>query len=322
MRPDVTVLLDPATATLLGAIAAQGGKPLHEQTPDEVRALVSASSGMLAGPKTDVGAVSDRTIPGPAGDIPIRVYTPNGPRGGLLPAIVYFHGGGFVAGDLETHDGTARYLCRHVNAIVIAVDYRRPPEQKFPAAVDDAFAAVEWAAEHGARLGGDPKRLAVAGDSAGGNLAAAVCLMARDRGGPRIGAQILIYPVTAPAAGSTSASYREHADGCLLTRDMLLCYWQHYAPGAATDPHPYAAPLHAGDLNGLPPALVLTAEYDPLRDEGEEYAGRLRAADGVTEAVRYDGFIHNFFWASEALDAFGFAVRDIARTLDRHLPGG
>jgi acetyl esterase len=308
MRPDVTVLLDPATATLLGAIAAQGGKPLHEQTPDEVRALVSASSGMLAGPKTDVGAVSDRTIPGPAGDIPIRVYTPNGPRGGLLPAIVYFHGGGFVAGDLETHDGTARYLCRHVNAIVIAVDYRRPPEQKFPAAVDDAFAAVEWAAEHGARLGGDPKRLAVAGDSAGGNLATVVCLLARDRGAPAIAYQALFYPLVDFTLGLTPSRTQFGGGDYFLSNKDMEWFRTHYLsdPKEATDTR--VSPLMARDLTKLPPALIIAAGCDPLRDEGRAYADRLQASGVAVEYRCFEGTIHAFMSFTGALPLGGEAL--------------
>ncbi|WP_406396466.1 alpha/beta hydrolase [Streptomyces sp. NBC_00887] len=312
--------LHPQARALISRFRAQR-RPTVTEVPLTVARAMTGDWISLQGDQEPVARVGDALVPGAAGQLPVRFYRPAAAVG-RRPLLVYFHGGGWITGGLDVVDRPLRRLANATGAVVASVGYRLAPETQFPGPAEDCYAALRGIRARAAEWGADPDRLAVAGDSAGGNLAAAVCLMARDRGGPRIGAQILIYPVTAPAAGSTSASYREHADGCLLTRDMLLCYWQHYAPGAATDPHPYAAPLHAGDLNGLPPALVLTAEYDPLRDEGEEYAGRLRAADGVTEAVRYDGFIHNFFWASEALDAFGFAVRDIARTLDRHLPGG
>ena len=186
--------VEPATAALLAQMHAGGGKPLYEMTVEEVRAMVSGSAA-LAGPRIEVGAAVDRTLATRAGEVRVRVYTPSGAHRDALPLIVFFHGGGFVAGDLDSSDRTARYLCQNSDAIVVSVDYRRPPEHKFPAAVEDAQAVVEWVAEHAGEVGGNSARLAVAGDSAGGNLAAVVCQLARARGGPRIAYQALFYPV-------------------------------------------------------------------------------------------------------------------------------
>ncbi|MGX1544209.1 alpha/beta hydrolase [Streptomyces adustus] len=308
--------LHPQARALLSRFAAQR-RPAVTEVPLTVARASTADWISLQGEPEPVGPVTDTFVPGPAGQLPVRVHRPRTATG-RRPLLVYFHGGGWITGGLEVVDRPLRRLANATGAVVVSVGYRLAPETQFPGPVEDCHAALRGVCARAADWGADADRLTVAGDSAGGNLAAAVCLMARDRGGPRIGAQVLIYPITAPAAGSPSPSYREHAENCLLTRDMMLRYWEHYAPGAAAAPHPYAAPLYADDLGGLPPALVLTAEYDPLRDEGEEYARRLRAAGGEAETVRYDGLIHGFFWACEMFDAFGLALGDITRTLDRH----
>ena len=240
-----------------------------------------------------VGKVENRSIDGPGGQIPLRIYTPLTEGDAPPPIAMMFHGGGWVIGDLDTADGQSRELCAGAGCIVVSVDYRLAPEHRFPAAADDCFAATLWASENGSALGGDPKHIAVVGDSAGGNLAAVVTLMARDAGGPAIAAQVLVYPATNGVRFET-ASYRECAEGYMLTAEAMHWFWDQYAdPGERSNPR--ASPLLAGDLSGLPPALVMTAEYDPLRDDGEAYATALEAAGNTVECVRFDGFLHGFF---------------------------
>ncbi len=221
-------------------------------------------------------------------------------RSGPFPILVWYHGGGWVVGDLESADGTARHLTVGGNCITISVDYRLALETKFPGAADDCYAATVWAAQHAASLNGDPARIAVGGDSAGGNLAAAVSLMARDRQGPALAFQLLIYPVT--DRDFSTASYRQNAEGYLLSTDGMKWYWEHYLSSAADAANPYAAPLQASDLSNLPAALVITAEYDPLCDEGKAYAQKLQAAGVSTTCTRYDGMIHGFFGMSGLRD--------------------
>ena len=244
-------------------------------------------------PPIDLPSVVDTTFPGPDGDLPVRVYTPDD-AGQPPDVIVYFHGGGWVIGDLDTHDRTTRRLAKTLGAVVVSVDYRLAPEAPWPAAAEDAYAAATWAREHYG-----PRRLVVAGDSAGGNLAAVVSLMARDRGGPPIDHQLLVYPVT--DHGFDTLSYTENAEGYFLTRTHMEWYWGHYLGDEGDGSHPYASPLQAEDLSGLPPATVLTAELDPLRDEGEAYAAALAEAGVPTEARRADGMFHGFFGLDEFL---------------------
>jgi acetyl esterase len=284
------VTVQPEIEALLARMAAAGAPPLERQSVAEARRLHAASAATLQGPPVPVAAAADRTIPGPAGDLRVRVYTPHGEP--PFPIVVWFHGGGWVVGTLDTFDTICRALAAAVPAVVVAVDYRLAPEHRFPAAVEDSYAATMWASRNAAELRGAQHRLAVAGDSAGGNLAAVVALGARDRGGPAIGFQLLVYPIT--DVGMDTASYREKADGYYLTAAGMRWYWDHYL-GGADGTSPDASPLRAAFFGGLPPALVITAEHDPLRDEGEAYAARLRAA-GVPAAVsRYPGMVHGFF---------------------------
>jgi acetyl esterase len=246
-------------------------------------------------PPAPVGAVTDRTIPGPDSDreIPLRVYEPETEAEGPRPAFVYFHGGGWVLGDLETHDELCRVLCRETGAVVVAVDYRLAPEHPFPAPVEDCYAALSWVADGHDDLGTDG-RLVVGGDSAGGNLAAVAALLARDRGTPAVDHQVLIYPAT--AADFSRASYRENGEGYGLTRAEMQWFHDRYL-GTAYDVHdrnPYAWPEEAADLSGVAPATVVTAEYDPLRDDGLRYAERLEAAGVDVRLENYDGVIHGF----------------------------
>lgn len=305
--------LHPQFQALLEQMAAAGGPAMSELPVAEGRALYRAMQP--AAPQIAVGSVADRIIPGPGGDLPIRIYTPKGK--GPFPVCVHFHGGGWVIGDLDTHDAQCRDLCNLAHCIVMAVDYRLAPEHRYPAAAEDCFAATVWTAKNAASINADPSRIAVAGDSAGGNLAAVVSQMARDRKGPRIALQVLVYPVT--EAGFDTPSYRDNAEGYLLTRDSMHWFWDHYCPNAADRAHPYAAPARAKDLTNLPPALILTAEFDPLRDEGEAYAKRLRGAGIATTLTRYDGQIHGFAAMFEIFDAGKRALEESSAALRKAL---
>ena len=281
----------PLTTEARAALAArEGAPPLHTLSVAEARAASAASRVKPETPEP-VARVEDLGIPGPAGDIPVRLYSP-GPHE-QLPTVVYFHGGGWVLGDLDSHDPLCRALANRASAAVVSVDYRLAPEHRYPAAAEDAYAAALWLSEHGANWGADPTRIAVCGDSAGGNLAAVAALMARDRGAPELRAQALIYPVT--NCDFEVESYRANGDGSMgLSEDGMRWFWRCYTRSPAEAAEPYASPLRADTLIGLPPALVITAEYDALRDEGEAYATRLERSGVPTELVRYDGVIHGF----------------------------
>jgi acetyl esterase len=272
----------------------------------------------MVGTGEPVAKVEDMTVPGPAGPIPVRVYWPSTEPG--LPVIAFFHGGGFVIGNCDTHDGTARALANRAGAVLLSVDYRMAPEAPFPAPLDDCYAATQWlAANASSELGADASRLALAGDSAGGNLAAAVALRARDdAAGPAIAFQLLVYPVVDLSAGrSQHESQRTNGEGYFLTHSSMEWYRSQYLADEADGENPLASPFVAPDLSGLPPARVVTAEFDPLRDEGEAYARRLREAGVPTTLVRVDGMFHGFFSmprdviaeAGEAVDAAGAALR-------------
>jgi len=293
--------LDPQVKVMLDAMAEMGLDHLERIstfTPESLRAAIEAQR--MPAPLAEVGKVEDRTVPGPDGnEVPVRIYWPVGATESL-PVVVFFHGGGWVFGGIDSHDATVRSLTNLSGLIHVSVDYRLAPEHKFPAAAEDCYAALEWVAKHASSFGGDPTRLAVAGDSAGGNLAAVVALMARDRSGPAIGFQLLVYPCTDMEPGA-HPSHTENATGYFLTTESMRWFYDHYATEADRR-NPYAAPLHAPDLSGLPPAFVITAEFDPLRDEGEAYAERLREAGVPAEAVRYDGQIHGFFSMTTVID--------------------
>jgi acetyl esterase len=303
--------LDPQARALLDQIAAIGGIPFDQMSVAQARSMVEAMGTMRAGVQEPVAGVEDRRIPGPQGDIPVRIYHPGGP--GPLPALVYFHGGGWVLGSIATVDAICRALANRAGCAVVSVEYRLAPEHKFPAAAEDSYAATRWVADNAAAIGVDATRLAVGGDSAGGNLGAVVALMARDRGGPGLALQLLVYPVT--DADFDTQSYTDNATDYFLTRDAMVWFWNHYAGDAADRTHPYAAPLRAANLQGLPPALVITAEYDPLRDEGEAYAARLRAVGVPTEVTRYPGMIHGFFGMGDLLDQGKQAIAQAAGAL-------
>lgn len=304
--------LDPQVQTFLAELKELNPPPFSTLSPEEARAAVLADLPNWAPPQP-VARLEDRAVPGPAGEIPIRIYAPEAQ--GPLPVLVYYHGGGWVLCDINTHDGACTALANAARCLVVSVGYRLAPEHKYPAAAEDAYAALGWVAENAASIGGDPRRIAVGGDSAGGNLAAVVCLMARDRATRQPAFQLLIYPVTDHHFGTPS--YRENAEGYLLTLDDMRWFWGHYLAREEDGREPYASPLRAGSLAGLAPALVVTAEYDPLRDEGEAYAARLREAGVPATLIRYDGLIHAFVQRTHRFDKARAAVDEMAAALRR-----
>jgi len=291
-------------------MASAGVAPLGTLPPIEARAASLARRVPPRRPE-DVHHVEDRVVPGPAGDLPVRIYRPSDEPG--LPLLVWFHGGGWVIGDLGTVDLSLRKIANGAQCVVVSVDYRLAPEHPFPAAVEDAFAATCWAAEHASELRADRNRLAVGGESAGGTLATVVALLARGTSGPRIAHQTLVYPVT--NHDFSTPSYAENAEGYLLTRQAMDWFWGHYlgADGDGSDWR--ASPLRAKSLAGLPPAHILTMEFDPLRDEGEAYAARLQDAGVPVVLSRYEGAIHGSFTMPEVLDDGARAVEEVALQL-------
>ena len=301
--------LDPEAKMLLEQLTTVV-KPFEELSVEEARAAIVTLSA-AAGEGEPVARVENRTLPGPRGEIPVRVYTPEGRA--PFPVLVYFHGGGWVIGNLETHDGLCRHLANAAHCVVVSVDYRLAPEHPFPASGEDAYAATRWVAGNAAALGGDAKRIAVGGDSAGGNLSAVVSLMARDRGGPPIVFQLLVYPAT--DLPSANMSYRENGEGYFLTAKSMHWFFAHYCGANPDASDPYLCPLRAKNLGGLPPALVVTAGFDPLRDEGEAYAAGLREAGVRTKLTRYPGMIHGFFGMGPLLTQARAATKEAADAL-------
>src|SRR5580658_2434736 len=304
--------LHPQARTLLETMDAQGGPPLESMTAAEARASRLEPMKMLGGEPDALGRVEDLSIPRPDGDLPVRIYA-NEP-GGLRPGLLYFHGGGFVFGNLDTHDAVCRALAKESGTVVISVDYRLAPEHKFPAAVEDSHAATVWLAANAASLGIDARRIAVGGDSAGGNLAAVVAMRCRDAGGPALALQVLLYPVTDFSTFET-ASHRELAEGYFLNRAAMDWFSAHYLTSDDQKRDPEVSPLLARDLSGLPAALVITAEFDPLRDEGEAYAQRLGQAGVAVTMTRYPGMIHGFVSMRGVLTGGRDAIREAAEAI-------
>ena len=291
LTPEAQAYVDAFNAT---------GVPLESVSPEEARTLVAP----LKSKKEEVSAIRDIWLAGPEGELAAFVYTPlmAEDREELLPVIVFFHGGGWVVGSLKSHDAMCRRLCNAVEAIVLSVDYRLAPEAKYPAAAEDCYAATVWASKFIENFGGDPSRLVVCGDSAGGNLAAVVALMARDRGGPAIAGQVLLYPITDHSFDTPS--YKENGSGYFLTTETMKWFWKHYLATPEQGSEPYASPLRA-ELKGLPPAIVLTAQYDPLRDEANAYAAKLQEAGVKVRRVACMGQVHGFL---RRLDLFPMAA--------------
>ena len=305
----------PEIRAFLRQVAEAGLPSIQDLSPEAAREQFEAGmrARLAVFPAPAVASVEDRTIPGPAGAIPVRVYRDSdGADPAARPGLAWFHGGGHVIGSLDTHDAMARHLCREAGCVVVSVDYRMGPEHPFPAAVEDCVAAMRWLAEHGREIGADPGRLAVGGDSAGGNLAAVAALTARDEGGPALRHQLLVYPVTDYRC--RGPSYERYARGYgTLEAESMRWFQRHYlgGPGSADDWR--ASPLLAADLSGLPPALVITAECDVLRDEGAAYAERLAESGTPCEHAPFPGMIHGFFGllgiAGAAAEAHALAAR-------------
>jgi len=306
--------LDPQVRDLLDRRASAGTPPLYSMSVAEARAADIAAIKAAGGAVEPVAAVEDTVIPGPAGPVSVRGYLPHGT--GPFPLLVYFFGGGWTLGSVETSDGVCRALTNAVGCRTVAIGYRLAPEHRFPAAVEDCYAAVRWLADHGDELGTDTSRLAVAGDSAGGNLAAVTALLARDRGGPPLSGQVLLYPNTDQTFDLPGVP-----DGHDLPFNERSVRWyrDNYLPDNDDGANPLASPLRAPDLSGLPPALVITAEYDPLRAEGIRYATRLQDAGVDVEHVDYPGMIHGFLTMLGELDASRQAVSQIAAYLRTRL---
>jgi acetyl esterase len=309
-------MLDPQARAFLDQLAASGQPPLNELPTEVARIGATGLTAQLGGPPEDIAEVRELSIPGPGGAIPARLYVPAGTA--PLPLLVYYHGGGFVIGSLDGYDPVMRSLANASGCIIVSVDYRLAPENPFPAAVEDAYAALEWVAGEAASLGGDATRLAVGGDSAGGNLAAVAALAARDRKGPKIALQLLVYPVTEQDFSRTS--YQKYGTGHFLTMDMMRWFFDSYTGGKAIDDW-RIHPLKAESLKDLPPAHVILAECDPLHDEGVAYAERLRAEGGQATLVVYPGMIHGFFTFPAAMDQGRRAIADAGAALRQALGG-
>lgn len=305
--------LDDATTAFLAEMAAAGAKPLPEMTPEEARGLM-VLLGELSGAGPEMHAVEDVAVPVAGGDILVRVLTPTEhPRG----VLVYYHGGGWVIGAVAEFDTLGRVLAERTGLTTLLVDYRLAPEHRYPTAVDDSWAALRWADTHRSALAPSGGSLVICGDSAGGNLSAVMALRAKAAGGPAIDLQVLAYPVT--DADFDTPSYTDPANQLMLSRDAMVWFWDHYAPDPADRTRPDAAPLHGDDLSGLPPAVVLTAEHDVLRDEGEAYARRLAWAGVPVAHRRFAGQMHGFFTLVNLLPGSAAGIDYVVAAIDEHL---
>lgn len=307
------VRLHPDAAAVLAKIREAGVPPWHTLDPVTGREVYRRRAAMFEGAKLECGSVEDRQIPGPAGDLRLRVYCPPGePR----PIFIYLHGGGWTLGDLDTHDTVCRRISVAADCQVVSVDYRLGPEEPYPAPMDDVVAAVRWIAAHGDELDGDATRLAIGGDSAGANLAAGAVIRLRDEDGPRVALQVLIYGAFQPQF--EMLSFHENAEGYFLTTKDVAWFWDNYlGPDPATRRDPYACPATAPDLSGLPPAVVITGDFDPLRDDGDIYAIKLRRAGVPVVAKRFPGMIHGFVALPVEIPSGRQAIRLIAREANR-----
>ena len=306
--------LDPQIDHILGLVKKAAYPELWELSPVQARAQLAKTMPILDAKPVAVHAWADRFIAAQNRFIPVRVFTPRPTISGeLLPVLIWLHGGGFVVGSVQIYDSICRLLAKQSDCIVVSVDYRLAPEYKFPAGVEDCFAVLCWLGANAAEIGGDSSRLVVAGDSAGGNLAAVTAILARDAGGPNIALQVLIYPGTAPYP--ESASHYEFAEGYFLNRKTIQWFYQHYLRCESDRGDFRFAPLLTRHLRSLPPALVIVAGYDPLRDEGIEYATRLQAAGNVVDLSNYHTMTHAFFSFSGAVDVSKQAIEQVAMTV-------
>jgi acetyl esterase len=318
--------LDPQMQAVLDQLGKFGAPPIEQSSPENARNLPTlknaveemvaenaiARSLTLVKPNPEpVGKIHHILLPTNEGDLVARVFTPKG--SGPFPVLVYFHGGGWVIANLDVYESSCRALCNAAECIVVSVAYRQAPEHKYPAAAEDAYMALQWVMTNARQLNGDPTRVAVGGESAGGNLATVACLKARDAHKPMPVAQLLVYPVT--DSSMNTPSYRENANAKPLNAAMMTWFWHHYLDRESQGREPYASPMQA-DLTGLPPATVLTAEFDPLRDEGEAYAQKLLAAGVPVFAKRYDGVTHEFFGLAGVIPTAKKAVEDAATALN------
>ncbi len=290
--------LDPQVEVLIAEMIEAGAKPMDQMTVQEAR-LGGWDTIALQGQPEEVAHIEHRFVPTPTADIPVRIYYPDGQ--GPFPALVYFHGSGWVVLNIEICDPTSRIMANRTGCAIIAVNYQKAPEHKFPTAVEDAWASLNWTVEHAEDLNVDPQRLGVMGDSAGGNLAAVTAIRARDQGGPDLNCQVLVYPVT--DADIDKPSYHANAEGYLLQRSSMKAFYDYYLNNPDESNDPWVSPLHAKDLSHLPPALVITAEYDPLLDDGRLYAEKLKAAGVETVYSEYAGMVHGFFYNADRIDA-------------------
>ncbi len=304
--------LDPQAQALLEKLTASGSVA-GIITPEDVDQARAAYRSLipLAGTPEPVLRVVDRQIPGPGGPLPIRIYTPS--NGNTLPVVVYFHGGIFTTGSIETHDTLLRALANRSGAIIVSVGYRLAPDYPFPAAPEDAYAATKWVSEHAAEFHADPARLAVAGDGAGGNLAAVAAQMARDRGGPEVRYQVLVYPYT--SVSMLTVSWWDFGNGPVLSRKGMLYHLAKYTTVTSDFGNPYLSPLSAENFKGLPPALIITAEYDPTRDEAEQYAHELNDEGVHAHLSRYPGMVHGFLQMTGELDAAKKCLDEMAEAI-------
>jgi acetyl esterase len=300
--------MDPQAQVILDLVNASGFGDISEMEPTDVRALMES----LSAPSTvHVARVENRTIPGPAGEIPIRIYGPD--ESGPLPVLVWFHGGGWVIGSLDTADGLCREIVDSAGCMVVSVDYRLAPEHRFPAGVDDSYAAARWVSEHATEIGADPSKVAVGGDSAGGHLAAVTAMTARDLGAPPLVFQLLVYP--ALEHEFSRPSMIENAEGYMLTADGMRWFYRHTLNDPSEGDDPRVSPIRAESLADLPPAFVITAEFDPLRDQGLAYADALAAAGVTVTSTTYDGVFHGFFSMSAMIDQSKVAIGDAVAAL-------
>lgn len=309
-------VLDSEVAEMLKAAEEENAPAIETLTPKQARDSVGQRVAETSGEKISSVKTKDQTIPGPHGEIPIRIFSP--PGEGPFPVIVYFHGGGWVICNVESHDPPCRQLCKYSDCIVISVDYRLAPENKFPVAIDEAYETVQWVFQNASSINAIADKIAIGGDSAGGNIATVTALRIKEEGGLKLAYQLLIYPVT-DLSNFDRQSYQDYSDGFFLSRNMMEWFRNHYLNSIDEAKLAYTSPLLAEDLSGLPPAFVLTAEYDPLRDEGELYARKLYDAGVPVKCVRYNGMIHPFWSLGGVISAAHQAYQEAGEHLKQCL---